>query len=63
MLFATEIIAYMKKVVEKLKESGSDEAAVKAFQTGAQGYFTKVVAPNFKDFDFYTGESMDTDGM
>ena len=55
--------AYMKKVVEKLKESGADEDAVKKFQTGAQNYYTKKIAPNFKDFDFYVGESMDTDGM
>ena len=53
----------MKKVVEKLKESGADEAAVKKFQTGAQTYFTKSISPNFKDYDFYVGESMDTDAM
>lgn len=55
--------AYMKKVVEKMKESGADEDKIKKFQTGAQGYYTKVIAPNFKDFDFYVGESMDTEGM
>ena len=54
---------YLKKVVEKLKEQGADEEKVKAFQNGAQNYYTKHIAPNFKDFDFYTGESMDPDGM
>ena len=54
---------FLKKVVEKLKEQGADEEKVKAFQTGAQNYYTKHIAPNFKDFDFYTGESMDPDGM
>jgi hypothetical protein len=49
--------------VEKLKEQGADEDKVKAFQSGAQNYFTKHISPNFKDFDFYTGESMDPDGM
>ena len=53
----------MKKVVEKMKESGADESAIKKFQTGAQAYYTKQIAPNFKDYDFYVGESMDTDGM
>ena len=53
----------MKKVVEKLKENGADEATVKKFQTGAQSYYTKVIAPSFKDYDFYVGESMDTEGM
>lgn len=53
----------MKKVVTKLKEDGADEEKIKAFQTGAQNYYTKHIAPNFKDFDFYAGESMDPDGM
>ena len=39
------------------------EDEVKKFQTGIQGYFTKKLAPNFKELDFYTGESMDPDGM
>ena len=56
-------IAYMKKVVEKLKENGADEATVKKFQVGASSYYTKKIVPNFKDFDFYVGESMDVDGM
>ena len=55
--------AYLKKVVEKFKEAGKTEEEIKAFQTKVQGYFTKEIAPNFKDFDFYTGESMDPDGM
>ena len=53
----------MKKVVEKLKEGGADEATIKKFQSGAQNYYTNHIAPNFKDFDFYVGESMDTNGM
>ena len=53
----------MKKVVEKLRENGADDAEVKKFQTGAQNYYTKHIAPNFKEFDFYVGESMDPDGM
>ena len=56
-------IGYLKKVVEKLKEAGKDDAEIKAFQQKVQGYFTKVIGPNFKDYDFYTGESMDADGM
>ncbi|MCJ1440222.1 MAG: hypothetical protein MMC23_000705 [Stictis urceolatum] len=61
--YASQLKTYLKKVVEKLKEKGSDEEAIKKFQTSVQGYFTKVIAPNFKDYDFYVGESMDTDGM
>ena len=55
--------AYLKKVVEALKAKGSSEEEIKSFQTKVQGYFTKVIKPNFKDYDFYVGESMDTDGM
>lgn len=49
--------------MEKLKEGGADEAKVKEFQKKVQNYYTTKIAPNFKDFDFYTGESMDPDGM
>ncbi|KAI4254814.1 MAG: hypothetical protein L6R42_007031 [Xanthoria sp. 1 TBL-2021] len=58
-----QLKTYMKEVVAKLKEGGADEEKIKAFQTGAQNYYTKHIAPNFKDFDFYVGESMDPDGM
>jgi hypothetical protein len=52
----------MKAVKEKMKEAGKDEAEIKAFETGAQAYAKKIVG-NFKDYDFYVGESMDPDGM
>ena len=61
--FLTQFKSYLKKVVEKLKESGKNEDEIKAFQTGVQAYFKDKISPNFKDFDFYTGESMDPDGM
>lgn len=50
-------------MVEKLKEAGKDEEFIKGFQKGVQGYYTKNIVPNFADLDFYTGESMDPDGM
>lgn len=56
-------LGYLKKVVEKLKEAGKDEDFIKGFQKGVQGYYTKNIVPNFNDLDFYTGESMDPDGM
>ena len=54
---------YLKKVVEKLKEGGADDDKIKAFQKKIQTYYTSKIAPHFGDFDFYTGESMDPDGM
>lgn len=52
----------MKKVKEAMKEKGASDEEVKAFETGAQSYAKKIVS-NFKDYDFYIGESMDPDGM
>jgi hypothetical protein len=52
----------MKSVKEKLKEKGADEDAIKTFETNAQAYAKKIVA-NFKNYEFYIGESMDPDGM
>jgi len=53
----------MKKVVEKMKGNGASEDEIKKFQSATQTYFTKVISPSFKDYDFYLGESMDNDGM
>jgi len=51
---------YMKAVKAKLQEKNPDSVA--AFETGA-GAFAKKILANFKNFDFYTGESMNPDGM
>ncbi|KAL9101442.1 MAG: hypothetical protein Q9163_003292 [Psora crenata] len=60
---AGQIKGFLKKAVEKMKEAGKSEDEIKKFQTGVQGYFTKKLAPNFKNLDCYAGESMDPDGM
>lgn len=48
---------YMKAVKAKLPEG-----RVADFEKGAAAYAKKIVA-NFKDFEFYTGESMNPDGL
>ncbi|KAK4993756.1 hypothetical protein LTR66_005922 [Elasticomyces elasticus] len=53
---------YMKKVKESMKAKGASDDDVKEFEKGAQAYAKKIIA-NFKDYDFYTGETMDPDGM
>ncbi|KAK9361780.1 translationally controlled tumor protein [Lipomyces starkeyi] len=58
--FLTYIKGYMKAVKTKLAETSPD--VVTTFEKGAQAYVKKVVA-NFKDYEFYTGESMDPEGM
>jgi len=60
--YLTYLKGYMKAVKAKLEEAGKDAAEVKAFETGAQGFAKKLIA-NFKDYEFYTGENMDPEGM
>lgn len=52
----------MKKVKETLKNKGASDEEVSAFEKGAAAYAKKIIG-NFKDYDFYVGESMDPDGM
>ncbi|KUI54376.1 hypothetical protein VP1G_01735 [Cytospora mali] len=54
---------YMKSVKTALKEAGKSDEEVKAFETGASKYVKEKLLPSFKDFEFYTGESMNPDGM
>ncbi|KAK0206608.1 translationally controlled tumor-associated [Desarmillaria ectypa] len=58
--FLSYLKGYMKSVKAKLAETNPDR--VEAFEKGAQAYAKKIVA-NFKDFEFYTGETMNADGM
>lgn len=58
--FLTYIKGYMKAVKAKLAESNPEE--VEIFEKGAATYVKKVIG-SFKDWEFYTGESMDPDAM
>lgn len=58
--FLTYIKGYMKQIKAKLQESNPDEVAV--FEKGAQAYVKKIIG-SFNDWEFFTGESMDPDGM
>ncbi|KAG5649021.1 hypothetical protein DXG03_000370 [Asterophora parasitica] len=58
--FLTYLKGYMKSIKTKLAETNPERVA--AFEKGAQTYAKSIVA-NFKDFEFYTGESMNPDGM
>lgn len=51
---------YMKAVKSHLQENQPDR--VEAFEKGAQAFAKKIIG-NFKDFEFYVGESMNPDGM
>ncbi|KAI4866378.1 translationally-controlled tumor protein [Hypoxylon rubiginosum] len=54
--------SYMKKLAQHLKDKGAPAEEVADFQKKAQGFAKKIVG-KFKDYEFYTGESMDVDGM
>lgn len=58
--FLTYIKGYMKAVKAKLAETKPEE--VEVFEKGAAAYVKKVIG-SFKDWEFYTGESMDPDAM
>ncbi|KAF5333515.1 hypothetical protein D9611_002467 [Ephemerocybe angulata] len=60
--YLTYLKGYMKTVKEQLTKNGASAETVAAFEKGAQGFAKKVVS-NFKDFEFYIGESMNPDGM
>ncbi|SCU81789.1 LAFA_0C07184g1_1 [Lachancea sp. 'fantastica'] len=58
--FLTYIKGYMKEIKNKLQETNPDQVTV--FEKGAQAYVKKVIG-SFKDWEFFTGESMNPDGM
>ena len=50
----------MKAIKSHLQATNPDRVA--KFEKGAQEFAKKIVA-NFKDFEFYVGESMNPEGM
>jgi len=58
--YLTYLKGYMKTIKTKLQETNPER--VEVFEKGAAAYAKKIVA-NFKDYEFYTGESMNPDGM
>ena len=51
---------YMKSILEKLNETNKDRVAI--FKVNAQKYVMSILK-NFDEFRFFTGESMNPDGM
>ena len=58
--YVAYIKGYMKKVKAYLEENSPDQVA--EFEKGAATYVKKIIG-NLKDYEFFTGESMDPDGM
>lgn len=59
--FMTYLKGYMKAVKKYLDEKHPEQS--EDFMKGAQDYVKSVIIPNFKDYEFFTGENMDPDGM
>jgi len=51
---------YMKKLIAKLEETAPDQ--VEVFKTNINKHMKEILG-RFKDLQFFTGESMDCDGM
>lgn len=58
--YMTYIKGYMKKVKAHLQETNPDRIPI--FEKGIASFVKKVLG-NFNDYEFYTGESMNPDGM
>ena len=58
--YTAYVKGYMKTLVEKLQES--DPTRVDAFKAGAQTFIKKVLS-EFDEYQFFTGESMDPEGI
>jgi hypothetical protein len=52
----------MKKIKEALEERKASEEEITVFQEGTKAAAKKIIN-NFKDYDFFIGESMDPEGM
>jgi len=58
--YLTYLKGYMKELKERLARTNPERVPI--FEKNAQAFAKKIVA-DFKNFEFYTGESMNTDGM
>ncbi|KAF9772123.1 hypothetical protein IL306_010181 [Fusarium sp. DS 682] len=61
--FVIYLKGYMKSVKSRLQELGKDAEYIDEFEKNAQAYVKSTILPNFKDYEFYTGESQDSGGM
>jgi hypothetical protein len=60
--FLIYLKTYMKKIKEALEERKASEEEITVFQEGTKAAAKKIIN-NFKDYDFFIGESMDPEGM
>ncbi|KAG5440866.1 hypothetical protein PCK2_000021 [Pneumocystis canis] len=58
--YQLHIKSYVKKLKKHLEEHNPER--VEAFEKGVTAFVKKILA-NFNDYEFYTGESMNVEGM
>lgn len=58
--YLTYLKGYMKAVKAELEKSNPERVPI--FEKNAQAFAKKIIA-NFKDYEFYVGESMNPDGQ
>jgi len=61
--YLTYLKGYMKAIKKQLQDSGKSQEEITAFETGVQSYLKSKVLSSFKDWEFFTGESMNPEGM
>ncbi|KAF4961859.1 hypothetical protein FSARC_10017 [Fusarium sarcochroum] len=61
--FVVYLKGYMKSVKSKLQELGREAEYITQFEKSAQAFVKSTLLPKFNDYEFYTGESQDPDGM
>ncbi|KAJ4292250.1 hypothetical protein N0V88_005881 [Collariella sp. IMI 366227] len=60
--YLTYLKGYMKAVKAQLQANGAPAEEITDFEKKAAAFAKKIIG-NFKDYEFYTGESMNPDGM
>jgi len=61
--YMTYIKGYVKNLKKALEAKGASSEEITAFEKGAPVFLKETILAKFKDFEFYTGSSMNPDGM
>ncbi|BCS30169.1 translationally-controlled tumor protein [Aspergillus puulaauensis] len=60
--YGTHFRDYFRRIITSLKQSNASDEEITAFKKGASAH-SKRILNSFDRWEFYTGESMDADGM
>jgi hypothetical protein len=57
------LTGYLQAVKAALQQRGIAADTITSFEQNAQNYVKTELLPKFRDLEFYTGESMNPDGL